>query len=83
MYSIAMWKTRAVLEMTKNSFPVTSQLVKSFEQFQPFMSQDDFIEGMLILNDMFIEMKKNRSVHKMYELNGDLNVLLKRVDKKH
>jgi len=82
MYEIAWQKLDVVYGMTKVSFPVTANIVMKFDQVKFLIENDLFFEGMLIVDDMFVEMKNGRNVHKMYDLNGDLFDLLKRAEKR-
>ena len=82
MYPIAYWKIEAVIGMTKNYFPVTAKLVKDFDKIRFLIDKDLSREGMMIIHDMFMEMKTKKSPHKMYELNEDMMDLQKRADKK-
>lgn len=81
MFDIAYWKMEAVVGMTKASFPVTANIVMRFEKVKFIIEDSFFLEGLMIVDDMFVEMKEQKRVHKMYELNGEMVDLLKRADK--
>jgi len=78
MSKIAYWKIEHVIGMAKNSFPVTENLVKDFNNIM--FSLDDGLrnEGMMIVHEMFQELRKGKDAHKMWDHQGDMLDFLKR-----